>query len=85
MSAPPDAEFLRLLKKDVDYFRHALERFESLLPEVCSQVQDQWRLQAQARRNFTLDLEVLLQKAEHCAQLAVSSAGNHGGQQATPW
>ncbi|MGA6981092.1 MAG: hypothetical protein WCC95_06215 [Candidatus Sulfotelmatobacter sp.] len=85
MSALPDAEFLQLLKKDVDYFRHALERFENLLPEVCSQVQDQWRLQAQARRNFTLELEVLLQKAERCAQLAMTGANHHGGHETAPW
>lgn len=81
MSALPDAEFLRLLRKDLEYFRRAVERFESLLPEVCSPVQDQWRLQAQARKNFTLDLEVLLQKAEQCAHAAMRSAGNHGGQE----
>ena len=64
MSAIGDAEFLRLLKKDVDYFTNAVERFEDLIPRVCATIQDQWRLQAQSRRNFTLELEILLEKAE---------------------
>jgi hypothetical protein len=81
MSALPDTEFLRLLKKDLDYFQHAVERFENLLPEVCSAVQDQWRLQAQARKNFTLDLEVLVEKAECCAELALQSTGDRSGQE----
>ena len=85
MSTLPDTEFLRLLKKDLDYFTHALERFEGLLPDVCSAVQDQWRLQAQARKNFTLDLELLVQKAEHCAQLAMRSAGTHSGEESASW
>jgi hypothetical protein len=66
MSAIGDAEFLRLLKKDIDYFASAVERFESLVPRVCAPVQDQWRLQAQSRRNFAMELEILLDKAEHC-------------------
>jgi hypothetical protein len=66
MSAITDTEFLRLLRKDVDYFRRAIERFENLVPNVCAPVQDQWRLQAQARKNFSLELEILLDKAEQC-------------------
>ena len=72
MSATGDAEFLRLLKDDVDYFVHAIERFEDLIPRVCASIQDQWRLQAQSRRNFALELEILLGKAEECVE---SSAG----------
>lgn len=66
MSATGDAEFLRLLKKDVDYFTGAVERFEDLIPRVCASLQDQWRLQAQTRRNFAIELEILLEKAEEC-------------------
>ena len=66
MSAIGDAEFLRLLKKDVDYFTNAVERFEELIPRVCATIQDQWRLQAQSRRNYALELEILLEKAEEC-------------------
>jgi len=66
MSAVSDVEFLRLLKKDIDYYERAVERFEDLIPRVCASVQDQWRLQAQARRNFALELEILLEKAQAC-------------------
>ena len=66
MSAITNTEFLRLLRKDLDYFRRAIERFENLVPNVCAPVQDQWRLQAQARKNFSLELEILLDKAERC-------------------
>jgi hypothetical protein len=79
MSAMGDAEFLRLLKSDIDYFGRAVDRFESLIPRVCSSVQDQWRLQAQSRRNFTLELEILLEKAEQCV-----SASVNGGKSKTP-
>jgi hypothetical protein len=72
MSAVSDGEFLRLLKKDIDYFERAIERFEDLIPRVCAPVQDQWRLQAQSRRNFALELEILLEKAEHCVHEAVA-------------
>ena len=78
MSATGDAEFLRLLKKDIDYFAHAVERFEDLIPQVCSSVQDQWRLQAQTRRDFAVELEILLDKAEQCVTASVR-AGNNGG------
>jgi hypothetical protein len=66
MSAVSDGEFLQLLKKDIEYYERALDRFESLIPRVCAPVQDQWRLQAQTRRNFALELEILLEKAEQC-------------------
>ena len=76
MSAIGDAEFLRLLKKDIDYFGRAVERFENLIPRVCAPVQDQWRLQAQARRNFVMDLEILLDKAEECASESAAPRRN---------
>ena len=72
MSAVSDGEFLRLLKKDIEYFERAVERFEDLIPRVCAPVQDQWRLQAQSRRNFALELEILLDKAEHCVNDTVT-------------
>ena len=71
MSAIDNTEFLRLLRKDLDYFRRAIERFENLVPNVCAPVQDQWRLQAQARKNFSLELEILLDKAEQCVDLSL--------------
>jgi hypothetical protein len=73
MSAVSDGEFLRLLKKDIEYFELAVERFEELIPRVCAPVQDQWRLQAQTRRNFALELEILLDKAEHCVNDTVGA------------
>jgi hypothetical protein len=72
MSSIADAEFLRLLKNDIDYFERTVERFEELIPHMSAQVQDQWRLQAQSRRNFALELVILLEKAE---QFADSPAG----------
>src|SRR6202051_3747222 len=72
MSAISDAEFLRLLRKDIDYFGRAIDRFEDLIPRVCAPVQDQWRLQAQSRRNFTLELEIILDKAEHCVTASMN-------------
>jgi hypothetical protein len=75
MSAAADTEFFRLLKKDIDYFTRAIERFENLMPRVCAPVQDQWRLQVQTRRNFALELEILLDKAEQCTD-AVSQDAN---------
>jgi hypothetical protein len=72
MSVIGDAEFLRLLKKDIDYFAGAVERFEDLIPRVCASVQDQWRLQAQSRHNFTLELEILLDKAEQCVAASLN-------------
>jgi hypothetical protein len=71
MPLTTDAEFLRLLKKDLDYFTRAVERFENLVPHACHSLQDQWRLQAQARKDFTLDLQILLEKAERCVELAL--------------
>jgi hypothetical protein len=76
MSVIGDAEFLRLLKKDVDYFAAAVERFEDLIPRVCASIQDQWRLQAQSRRNFTLELEILLEKAEECVGTSLAAGNN---------
>lgn len=73
MSAIGDTEFLRLLKKDIDYFIHAIERFEDLVPRVCAPVQDQWRLQAQSRRDFARELEILLEKAERCVSASQDS------------
>jgi hypothetical protein len=76
MSALSDTEFLRLLRNDVDYFTEAVDRFEALIPRVCASLQDQWRLQAQARRNFTLELEILLDKAEECVHDSLASERN---------
>jgi hypothetical protein len=73
MSVSGDAEFLRLLKKDVDYYILTVGRFEDLIPRVCASIQDQWRLQAQSRRNFALELEILLEKAEECVSVALAS------------
>jgi len=79
MSAVSDGEFLRLLQKDIEYFESAVERFEDLIPRVCAPVQDQWRLQAQSRRNFALELEILLEKAEQCVSgaVALDKTGKH--------
>jgi hypothetical protein len=77
MSSVNDAEFLRLLKKDVDYFNRAIERFENLIPSVCAPVQDQWRLQAQTRKNFTFELELLLEKAKRCAEASLRNSDRH--------
>jgi hypothetical protein len=76
MSATIDGEFLRLLKKDIDYFERATERFEDLIPRVCAPVQDQWRLQALSRRNFVLELEILLDKAEQCVNASATPEKN---------
>ncbi len=64
MSALGDKEFLRLLKEDIEYFERVVERFEDLIPRVSAPIQDQWRLQAQARRDFVMDLEILCTKAQ---------------------
>ena len=58
-----DAEFLRLLRKDIDYFERAIQRFEDLIPHASAPIQDQWRLQAQVRRNFATELLILQDKA----------------------
>jgi hypothetical protein len=81
MSATIDAEFLRLLKKDVDYFQRAVDHFEKLIPRVCSPLQDQWRLQAQSRKNFSLDLEILMEKAENCVQLSMQNMPGKSGEE----
>ncbi len=85
MSAISDAEFVRLLRKDVDYFTRALERFEDLIPDVCAPVQDQWRLQAQSRKDFTLELEILLDKAERCIDPLLQSLENGSGRESTSY
>jgi len=74
-----DTEFLRLLKKDVDYFERAIERFEELVPRVSAPIQDQWRLQATVRRNFAMELEILLDKAEECASASAAPRRNKSG------
>ena len=71
MCAIADAEFLRLLKRDIDHFERMVEVFEDLLPHLSAPVQDQWRLQAQSRRYFTLELMILLEKAEQFSSPAV--------------
>src|SRR6267143_4615947 len=74
-----DTEFLRLLKKDVDYFERAVERFEELVPRVSAPIQDQWRLQATVRRNFAMELEILLDKAEASAAPRRNKRGQNDG------
>ncbi|MGA8438921.1 MAG: hypothetical protein WB762_30185 [Candidatus Sulfotelmatobacter sp.] len=81
MSAVSDAEFVRLLRKDVDYFTQAMERFEDLIPNVCAPVQDQWRLQAQRRKDFARELEILLDKAEGCIDPLLRGSKNTNGQE----
>ena len=66
MADTGDTEFLQLLKKDIDYYETAVERFEELIPHVSAPIQDQWRLQAQCRRNFAIELEILLEKVMQC-------------------
>ena len=80
MSAIGDAEFLRLLQKDIEYFERAVERFENLIPRVSAPLQDQWRLQAQSRRNFAMELEVLLEKAQQLTGASARADGSrkHG-------
>jgi hypothetical protein len=68
MSALAEAEFLRLLKKDIDYFEQTVDLFEELIPYLSAPVQDQWRLQVQSRKNFALELMILLEKAEESAR-----------------
>lgn len=81
MSTSTDAEFLRLLRKDLAYFKGAIERFENLVPKVCAPVQDQWRLQAQARKNFALELTILLDKAEQCVDASLPTTANKKGRE----
>jgi hypothetical protein len=76
MAAPSDREFLRMLEKDVDYYAQALDRFENMIPRVSAPLQDQWRLQAQARRNFALELDILLEKAQIVAAAPVPENSN---------
>ncbi len=74
-----DTEFLRLLKKDIDYFERAIERFEDLIPRASAPIQDQWRLQATVRRNFGMELEILLDKAEECTYASAAPRQNKSG------
>lgn len=72
MSALAEAEFLRLLKKDIDYFERTVDLFEELIPYLSAPLQDQWRLQAQSRKNFALELVILLEKAEEARSTVVN-------------
>ena len=74
-----DTEFLRLLKKDIDYFERAIERFEELVPRVSAPIQDQWRLQATVRRNFAMELGILWDKAEECSSESAAPRRNKSG------
>jgi len=85
MSAVSDGEFLRLLKKDIDYYERAVQRFEDLIPRVCAPVQDQWRLQAQSRRNFSLELEILLEKAQKCVSGSAPLGQNKKSTETASW
>ncbi|HZW81771.1 MAG TPA: hypothetical protein VFF50_14960 [Candidatus Deferrimicrobiaceae bacterium] len=85
MDAASDAEFFKLLKTDIDYFTSAIERFEDLIPRVCAPVQDQWRLQAQARKNFAMDLRILLDKAERCAEPSPQGTEAKNTQNSASW
>jgi len=85
MFAMSDVEFLRLLKKDIEYFERAVERFEDLVPHVCASVQDQWRLQAQTRHDFEMELQILLQKAEACAAAAPGGNGKRKFSESAPY
>lgn len=85
MPAASDKEFFKLLKIDIDYFTRAIERFEDLIPRVCAPVQDQWRLQAQARKNFALDLRILLDKAERCADPSLPDTREKNTQSSASW
>lgn len=75
-----DTEFLRLLKKDIEYFERAIGRFEELIPRVSAPIQDQWRLQATVRRNFAMELEILLDKAEESTSTSAAPRRNKSGQ-----
>jgi hypothetical protein len=68
MSALAESEFVRLLKKDISYFEQIIETFEELVPHLSAPLQDQWRLQAQSRRVFALDLMILLETAEQFSE-----------------
>jgi hypothetical protein len=85
MPGASDKEFFKLLKIDIDYFTRAIERFEDLIPRVCAPVQDQWRLQAQARKTFALDLRILLDKAERCADPSLPDTRGKNTQSSASW
>jgi hypothetical protein len=78
MSSASDAKFCQLLKTDIEYLKHRADLFEDLLPFTSAPVQDQWRLQAQARRNFVLELEILLRKASSPQEARVSNLRDSG-------
>jgi hypothetical protein len=52
---------------------------------VCAPVQDQWRLQAQARKDFALELEILLDKAERCIDPLLQGRENDNGRESTSY
>jgi hypothetical protein len=73
MSALAESEFVRLLKKDIGYFEQIVENFEELVPHLSAPLQDQWRLQAQSRRAFALDLMILLETAEQFSEASTAA------------
>ena len=85
MSIAIDAEFCHLLRKDIDYLKRGIERFEDLLPYASSTVQDQWRLQAQARRIFTMEIEILLEKATHSVATSAFQANRRDHSESASW
>ena len=85
MSIAIDAEFCHLLRKDIEYLTRGIERFEDLLPYASAAVQDQWRLQAQARRIFTMELEILLEKATHSVATSAFQASRRDHSESASW
>jgi len=83
MSTIRDQEFLRLLKKDIDYFERTVECFEDMIPRLSAPLQDQWRLQAQTRRNFVMDLEILLDKTKATIGASLGRERNESALEAT--
>jgi len=65
---PADELFLELLQQDTAYLEQAMERIEDLLPQVSAPLQDQWRLEAQTRRDLALGLKILQEKAQALTQ-----------------
>jgi hypothetical protein len=76
MSPAAETEFLRLLKKDINCFERIVESFEELVPHLSAPIQDQWRLQAQSRRTFTMELMILLEKAERYSGSPATARGS---------
>ena len=58
-------QFIELLKQDIEQFETAAQRIEELLPHLGTELQEQWKLTAKARRSMSTELRMLLQKAEH--------------------